>query len=108
MATILLTRQSRSRGKKRRQTYHAEVCFEQKDSFHHCDHCHKQTKPWTNFHVTVIQNRTNFLFPSLSSDIGSKIRRKISNFLRANSHLCIDCTYHQLERANRILGLRQR
>lgn len=108
MATIHLTRQSRSRGKKRRQIYDAEVTCEQMNLICKCDHCKQETKPWTRFSVVIIQNQKNYLYPSLTSSIGISIQDKIASFLRPQARLCVNCMYEQVAQANRILGLRQR
>lgn len=108
MATIRLTRQSRSRGKKRRQIYAAEITYDQQDNLRSCDRCRATIKPWTNFRVTVIQNQQNYLYSYLDSILAADILRKIATFLQPKSHLCLNCVYHKIDQANRVLGLRQR
>lgn len=108
MATIRLTRQSRSRGKKRRQIYHAEITCEQMNWHCACDHCKQVSKPWTNFYVKILQNQKTYLYPRLDGLLGIKIQKQIAVFLPPKKRLCVNCMYKKIERANLVLGLRQR
>ncbi len=108
MATILLTHQCRSRGKKRRKKYHAEVSFEQMPTFCSCNACKQPTKPWTGFRVTIVQNQQNYLYLRLDSSLGKKVQQQIAIFLPPKKRLCIECVFKKIKRANLVLGLRQR